>query len=914
MLKFSIRHRFIRAGASVLALVIGGIPTSTFAYYIIDNGQETITSTWLLMDSDGLIVGDTGEGTLIVKDHGSITPFSATAQLMIGNTAGSVGRLTITGYDVGVGFAASPAVYIGHSGKAIVNITKGGALAVADIYSGIGYYAGSDGTVTIDGYNSQLRFTTITVGESGTGTVTIRNQGSLQEGSWSPEPGKLVKIATQVNSVGTVNVGAAVGEQAVMSGTLLTKFIKFGDGDGTLTFNHTNSHYLLGAEISGEGTINQVAGTTVLTGDSLDFTGTTHVTGGVLQIGDGGTTGMLSGTIINNTKVIFNRSDEATYSGAMSGNGILQQDGVGTLILTGKNAHLGGTVLNAGILSTSLEANLGAATGSLTFNGGILRVTGTDFSQISRTINWGANGGGFDIADANNVFTLSYVFTGSGQLTKLGDGTLALSGDSSGFQGNINANGGTLRLDGGMLGTGTVNVASSAALGGDGTIGGDTIIANGGNLFSQSGSRLNFLKDLTLNTSSNVDVTLNGAPSTNELFHVAGKLTVDGALTVNPNSNLSIGLYRIFQSDNPLTDNGMHMASGSNPDYELQVLGSNGQVNLINNGGLAFNFWDGTGPGNDGIIQGGDGIWNDANTNWTNKLGLFNSHWSNGNFAVFQGMGGTVTIENGFKPVVSGIQFFVDGYTVKDGIITLGGTDNRVLVGNGNLADSRNMTAIIASVLDGQSGLNKFGYGTLRLTSANTYSGTTAVNEGTLELGDGGSINNSSEIVLKGTQFDHGDLLINKDQDFTLTNKISGIGEVVKEGASTTVFTGDNTFSGGLTVENGTAQAGVADTAFGSGMLTVKASATADLANFNTTVGGLQGAGFVTLGSGMLTLNQNVDTEFSGVISETGSLTKNGTGALILTGTNTYTGLRPLLPAPPYSLATQAPVAASPVM
>ncbi|MPZ37014.1 MAG: autotransporter outer membrane beta-barrel domain-containing protein [Rhizobiales bacterium] len=73
----------------------------------------------------------------------------------------------------------------------------------------------------------------------------------------------------------------------------------------------------------------------------------------------------------------------------------------------------------------------------------------------------------------------------------------------------------------------------------------------------------------------------------------------------------------------------------------------------------------------------------------------------------------------------------------------------------------------------------------------------------------------------------------------------------------------------------------------------MNAGAVADLAGLNETVGGLAGEGNVLLGSGTLTLNQNVNTAFSGVISDTGGpggLIKNGSGTLDLTGANTYTG------------------------
>src|SRR5690606_15880553 len=290
---------------------------------------------------------------------------------------------------------------------------------------------------------------------------------------------------------------------------------------------------------------------------------------------------------------------------------------------------------------------------------------------------------------------------------------------------------------------------------------------------------------------------------------------------------------------------------------------------------------------------GGNGTWNGTSKNWTDKDGQLNGSWANDNFAVFQGTGGTVTIANGFTPVVSGMQFFVDGYKVENGTITLGAPENWINVGDGSL-QGVNYVATIASVLDGQNGMIKGGYDTLTLTGQKTDTGDTTVKEGTLELSGNGSIDARSGIVLASTLYDHGRLLINKDDPFTLSNQVSGLGDVTKDGAGTTVFAGNNTFSGGLTVKGGTAQAGIADNAFGSGNVTVRGGARLDLNDFNETVGSLigetTGDGNIDLGSGTLTLNQNLHGDFSGTISGTGGLTKNGDGDLVLYGVNTYAG------------------------
>ena len=57
------------------------------------------------------------------------------------------------------------------------------------------------------------------------------------------------------------------------------------------------------------------------------------------------------------------------------------------------------------------------------------------------------------------------------------------------------------------------------------------------------------------------------------------------------------------------------------------------------------------------------------------------------------------------------------------------------------------------------------------------------------------------------------------------------------------------------------------------------------------TVGSIEGSGVVFLGVNNLTVGSNsLNTTFSGVIQDGGSLTKVGQGTLILTNANTYAG------------------------
>jgi hypothetical protein len=89
-----------------------------------------------------------------------------------------------------------------------------------------------------------------------------------------------VFIALNAGSVGTLNIGAAQGSPAAAPGTVSANTVAFGQGTGTLVFNHTSHNYVFSPAITGSGTIDVLAGTTILTGDLSGFTGNFAASGG----------------------------------------------------------------------------------------------------------------------------------------------------------------------------------------------------------------------------------------------------------------------------------------------------------------------------------------------------------------------------------------------------------------------------------------------------------------------------------------------------------------------------------------------------------------------------------------------------------------------------------------------------------
>jgi autotransporter-associated beta strand protein len=91
------------------------------------------------------------------------------------------------------------------------------------------------------------------------------------------------------------------------------------------------------------------------------FPGTLDLrSGGTLQIGVGGTAGVLDvSTLTNNGTLIFNRSDASTFSGIISGAGAVTKQAAGTLTFAGANSYSGLTTISAGTLALSGTGSIG---------------------------------------------------------------------------------------------------------------------------------------------------------------------------------------------------------------------------------------------------------------------------------------------------------------------------------------------------------------------------------------------------------------------------------------------------------------------------------------------------------------------------------------------------------------------------
>ena len=215
-------------------------------------------------------VGQFGTGMLVIQNGGTLTDQAAS----IGLQPGSQGTVVVSGS--GSSWTNSGLVVVGFFGTGTLTIQNGGVVNSNGGFVGL---VGT-GTVRVAGAGSAWNSSSgLTIGNGGTGTLTIAEGGIVAAPS--------VAIATGAGSIGTLNIGAGQGSPAAAPGTLNAPSVAFGGvgtGTGTINFNHTSADYVFAPAISGGGTVNVLAGTTILTGANSYF-GATNVDAGTLRAG-----------------------------------------------------------------------------------------------------------------------------------------------------------------------------------------------------------------------------------------------------------------------------------------------------------------------------------------------------------------------------------------------------------------------------------------------------------------------------------------------------------------------------------------------------------------------------------------------------------------------------------------------------
>ena len=296
------------------------------------------------------------------------------------------------------------------------------------------------------------------------------------------------------------------------------------------------------------------------------------------------------------------------------------------------------------------------------------------------------------------------------------------------------------------------------------------------------------------------------------------------------------------------------------------------------------------------------GTWNTSGaTNWNAVAAGTGAvaNWVSGNDAVFS----AGTDATGAYTITLGAAMNVGNLTFQQGTALITGstlTFNRVGGSTVNVASGLN--AQIASAIAGTVSLTKTGTGTLLINAANTLSGGTIVNAGTLAI-DGNQVNNrlpASAVVTvnNGGTFEIRGVNAQSSSAPALFTVNTGGTLNIVSGASTYGGTDSHAHLGNLTLAGGTVNLSYSGsgTAYNNesaqldGTVTVTADSTIQFGSGATTTN----AGLALNGTTAFTVNPavtlNVSAELEDRDSGANGFSKNGTGTMVLSGANSYTG------------------------
>ncbi len=599
------------------------------------------------------------------------------------------------------------------------------------------------------------------------------------------------------------------------------------DADSTFTVTSELDETTATSDWDGSKLTKQGDGTLILSNTGNDY-GDTEIVGGILAAKDAASLGTGDVTIAENATLALS---QGTLDNNVTGEGQIVKSGSDELIVTGDNNYSGGTTITGGTLTADHADSLGS--GDIA-NSGVLQVGEGELK--------------------NTLF-------GSGSLVKTGTGELTLSGDNS-YSGGTTITGGTLTADhADSLGTGAI--ANSGVLQvGEGEL--ENTLSGSGSLVKTGSGELTLSGD-------------NGYSGGTTI--TGGTLIADNADSLGTGAVANSGVLQVGEGEleNTLSGSGSLVKTGTG---ELTLSGDNSYsgTTTITDGTLIAANVNALGGGN---IDNSGTLMLDANGAF--ELANVTTH-TGATTALAAGStldAGQLTQENGSTLSID-LGAATDDAVITADSVTLGGTLN--VTGIGSVTDSWTPEAYTYTLIDSDSAITS-DFDDLTIAGMNREDVDFLTIDGKIDEADNTNYDLTASLSWyadrdNATTDAHGTFtLSDPDGSFNVAATLTDVDDTLdpgsrwdgksltKEGAGTLILSGDNDYSGGTTINEGTLVA-ASTTALGTGLVDNNATLVLDADGEVSAVGGITTHSGATT---QLALGTSLDLGDSALIQQDGS-------------------------------------------
>ncbi len=599
------------------------------------------------------------------------------------------------------------------------------------------------------------------------------------------------------------------------------------DADSTFTVTSELDETTATSDWDGSKLTKQGDGTLILSNTGNDY-GDTEIVGGILAAKDAASLGTGDVTIAENATLALS---QGTLDNNVTGEGQIVKSGSDELIVTGDNNYSGGTTISGGTLTVDHADSLGS--GDID-NSGVLKV---GEGELENTL------------------------SGSGSLVKTGTGELTLSGDN-GYSGGTTITGGTLTADhADSLGSG--DIANSGVLQvGEGEL--ENTLSGSGSLVKTGTGELTLSGD-------------NGYSGGTIISD--GTLIADNADSLGTGAVANSGVLQVGEGEleNTLSGSGSLVKTGTG---ELTLSGDNSYsgTTTITDGTLIAANVNALGGGN---IDNSGTLMLDANGAF--ELANVTTH-TGATTALAAGStldAGQLTQENGSTLSID-LGAATDDAVITADSVTLGGTLN--VTGIGSVTDSWTPEAYTYTLIDSDSAITS-DFDDLTIAGMNREDVDFLTIDGKIDEADNTNYDLTASLSWyadrdNATTDAHGTFtLSDPDGSFNVAATLTDVDDTLdpgsrwdgksltKEGAGTLILSGDNDYSGGTTINEGTLVA-ASTTALGTGLVDNNATLVLDADGEVSAVGGITTHSGATT---QLALGTSLDLGDSALIQQDGS-------------------------------------------